>query len=156
MTKYIVVAIFLALTILLVWPALSDATGEPHAIDGDKIAIGNERIRLHGIDAPEADQTCTVDGEEWACGQMSKFALDYEMAEQQTTCKGDKRDSHGRLIAVCYVGPHDLNAIMVRKGWALAFRLYSMDYVDEENEARKAGRGIWRGEFIPPWEWRKR
>ena len=44
---------------------------------------------------------------------------------------------------------------MVRKGWALAYRRYSMDYVDEESEAQKTGVGIWRGEFVPPWQWRK-
>jgi endonuclease YncB( thermonuclease family) len=44
---------------------------------------------------------------------------------------------------------------MVLNGWALAYRRYSTDYVVEELTARKARRGIWRGEFVPPWEWRK-
>ena len=151
------VAVVTMLLLAAYTPAVwADAIGKPQAIDGDTIAIGGERIRLHGIDAPEANQTCTVDGKEWACGQMSTFALAYETAEHWTTCKGNQRDRYGRLIAVCYVGPYDLNAIMVRKGWALAFRRYSMDYVDEEDEARQAERGIWRGEFVPPWEWRKK
>jgi endonuclease YncB( thermonuclease family) len=48
-------------------PTLS---GVPRIIDGDTIRIGNTRIRLHGIDAPEARQTCTIaDGTEWRCGQ---------------------------------------------------------------------------------------
>ena len=36
------------------------------------------------------------------------------------TCKGDKRDRYGRIIAVCFVVSNDLNAMMVREGWALA------------------------------------
>ena len=32
-------------------------TGTPRIIDGDTIRIGNTRIRLHGIDAPEAKQS---------------------------------------------------------------------------------------------------
>ena len=44
---------------------------------------------------------------------------------------------------------------MVRQGWALAYRRYSKDYVDEEAAARQARVGMWRGEFVPPWEWRK-
>jgi hypothetical protein len=39
-------------------------------------------------------------------------------------------------------------------GWALAYRRYSMDYVAAEDEARKAKRGMWRGTFVKPWEWR--
>ncbi len=38
--------------------ALADVTGPARVIDGDTIAIGTERIRLHGIDAPESGQRC--------------------------------------------------------------------------------------------------
>jgi hypothetical protein len=59
------------------------------------------------------------------------------------------------LIAVCYVGSTDLNAWLVRNGWALADRRYSRDYVPEERRAEADGAGIWRGEFVPPWDWRR-
>jgi endonuclease YncB( thermonuclease family) len=68
---------------------------------------------------------------------------------------GDKRDRYGRLIAVCYIGTVDLNARMVRDGWALAYRRYASDYVAEETEARAAGSGIWQGQFVEPWKWRR-
>jgi endonuclease YncB( thermonuclease family) len=57
---------------------------------------------------------------------------------------------HRRLLAVCYVGGEDLNEWLVRKGWALGFRRYSTDYVQAETAAKRAGAGIWRGEFEPP------
>jgi endonuclease YncB( thermonuclease family) len=60
----------------------------------------------------------------------------------------------GRLLANCYVGGEDLNERIVREGWALNFRKYSSDYLRAESEAKRAGAGIWRGEFVPPWEWR--
>jgi hypothetical protein len=44
---------------------------------------------------------------------------------------------------------------MVRQGWALAYRQYSLDYVDEESAARAAKAGIWVGRFIEPWKWRR-
>ncbi len=44
---------------------------------------------------------------------------------------------------------------MVSQGWALAYRRYSLDYVDDEAEARAARRGIWASEFVEPWEWRR-
>ena len=38
-------------------------------VDGDTLRIDGERIRLHGIDAPEAGQTCArPDGGTWNCG----------------------------------------------------------------------------------------
>jgi endonuclease YncB( thermonuclease family) len=43
---------------------------------------------------------------------------------------------------------------MVRNGWALAYREYSRAYVPEERAAHRAERGIWRGEFVKPWNWR--
>jgi hypothetical protein len=31
---------------------------------------------------------------------------------------------------------------------------YSTGYLQAESAAKRAGAGIWRGEFEPPWEWR--
>jgi hypothetical protein len=44
---------------------------------------------------------------------------------------------------------------IVNDRWALAYRRYSMDYVAAENTAREARRGIWKGKFIAPWDWRR-
>jgi hypothetical protein len=44
---------------------------------------------------------------------------------------------------------------MVREGWALAYREYASDYVPDEGLAQAALRGIWRGDFIKPWDWRE-
>jgi hypothetical protein len=47
----------------------------------------------------------------------------------------------------------DVNAWMVSQGWAIAYRRFSMDYVDEENNAHAKRKGAWRGHFVPAWEW---
>lgn len=44
---------------------------------------------------------------------------------------------------------------MVHSGWALAYRRYSTAYVGAEGSARYAKRGIWRGKFTAPWDWRR-
>ena len=145
-----------ALLLLVPSVAVADVTGKPRIIDGDTIEIAGERIRLHGIDAPETKQTCTdKDGKEWRCGLNATFALANLIQNHWITCKGNERDKYGRLIAVCYAGPYDLNAMMVQRGWALAYRRYSMDYVDEEADAKVHKEGLWRGQFVAPWEWRR-
>jgi endonuclease YncB( thermonuclease family) len=136
-------------------PARGDVTGKPLVIDGNTLEIAGERIRLYGIAAPAPDQTCTAGGAQWRCGEEAMYALVFETAYHWVTCRGDTRAQDGTLVAVCFVGPYDLAARIVRNGWALADRRYASDYVDEEDEARLARRGLWRGEFVPPWEWRR-
>ena len=41
-------------------------SGKASVTDGDTLRIGSERIRLHGIDAPESAQRCRAGGETWA------------------------------------------------------------------------------------------
>ena len=150
--------IALILTILLPMSAAqADITGKPRVVDGDTIHINQTKIRLHGIDAPEMKQTCrTSEGKEQMCGVLAKQALQRLVQGQEVTCKGDKRDRYKRLIAVCYVGPININKQMVVDGWAMAYRKYSKDYVSEETLAKSRREGLWRGTFEPPWEWRRR
>jgi endonuclease YncB( thermonuclease family) len=133
-----------------------DLRGRPRIIDGDTIEIGGTMIRLHGIDAPEAKQTCQrADGSDYRCGEMATFALAEIIETHWITCKGETTDRYKRRIAVCYAGPYDINAEMVRRGWALAYRRYSKDYINEEEDAQGRGVGMWAGGFVVPWEWRK-
>ena len=148
------------LTISLLLPSfsLADITGKPRVIDGDTLEIAGERIRLHGIDGPESKQTCIADGKRWHCGMEAASALAFKIAQGWVTCRGEDRDRYGRVIAVCYaggVGGPELNAWLVSEGWALAYRRYSQDYIDEEAVAQAAHAGIWRGEFVAPWDWRR-
>jgi endonuclease YncB( thermonuclease family) len=136
-------------------PATADVVGPAKVIDGDTIEVAGERVRLHGIDAPETRQNCDAAGVGWTCGRNATAFLAAALAGREVTCKGNKHDRYGRLIAVCYVGSEDMNARMVRDGWALAYRQYGSDYVAQETEARAMGSGIWQSRFVEPWEWRK-
>jgi endonuclease YncB( thermonuclease family) len=52
-----------------------DLVGRASVIDGDTIEIHGQRIRLHGIDAPESRQLCEKNGQEYRCGQQASLAL---------------------------------------------------------------------------------
>jgi len=152
MIKLIIAAVFMGFAL----PANADVTGKPRVIDGDTVEIAGERIRLNGIDTPEANQSCLDDtGKRWRCGREATLALRAIVGDQVVTCKGEERDRYKRLIAVCFVKTKDLNAEMVRLGWALAYRKYSTDYVAEEDEAKAMRVGLWRGQFVAPWDWRR-
>jgi len=44
---------------------------------------------------------------------------------------------------------------MVRHGWALAYRHYSMAYVADKEATHSAGASVRCGAFEPPWQWRR-
>jgi len=136
-------------------PLFADVTGTPSVIDGDTLEISGARIRLHGIDAPESRQLCRKDGQSYRCGQQATVALNGLIARSSVRCKARDRDRYGRIVAICFLGDLDLNDWLVRQGHAVAYRRYSKEYVEAENAARTARRGIWDGEFQLPWEWRR-
>lgn len=134
--------------------AAADIIGRPTVIDGDTIEVRGQRIRLFGIDAPESSQRCTLDDKSYRCGQQSALALAEKIGARTVRCEKRDIDRYQRIVAVCHVGSEDIGNWLVKQGWAVAFRKYSLDYVSAENEARVAKRGVWRGDFEMPWEWR--
>ena len=130
-------------------------TGTARIIDGDTLEVRGSRIRLHGIDAPESAQRCRSEGRIWSCGREATRALVRRIGSHPVTCKERDRDRYGRVVAVCSVGGKDVNAWMVAEGWAFAYRKYSRRYLAEEMAAKTAKRGVWRGDVVPPWDWRR-
>ena len=160
MKRAILASIILSVTPLASAIAGSSAiVGKATVIDGDTIEISRERIRLYGIDAPEAKQTCTrADGKRWFCGQEATFALANIIGHQWVYCWRKDIDEHGRIVAVCnlagFNGP-DVGAAMVRQGWAVAWPRRSTDYVPQETAAKTERQGLWAGTFVLPEEWRR-
>ncbi len=130
---------------LLATPALADVTGPARVIDGDTLEIQGERIRLHGIDAPESRQLCRLDGKPWQCGKDAGDALTEKIARRPVACQDLGRDRYKRIIGRCAVAGEDIESWMVVNGWALAYRRYSLDYVDQEADAQAARRGAVSG-----------
>lgn len=126
-----------------------DISGIPmYVTDGDTIRIGDARIRLYGIDAPETDQ---------AYGDESTSMLEYLIGNSSVDVEVVDIDRYGRYIGKIYVDGVYLNLEMVKQGCAW----YYYDYADDrdleeaELEARRYYRGLWASNPIPPWEWRR-
>jgi len=124
--------------------------GIAQARDGDSLEVNGIRVRLYGIDAPELDQTCNQGQMQWMCGAESAQNLSELVTGRDVRCTPLGKDQYGRTLARCTVNGLDVNQIVVERGYAIAFRKYSTDYVAAENRAKAAGRGIWAGSFEEP------
>lgn len=144
-------------------PSISLAQSTIKIIDGDTIEADGKRMRIFGIDAPETHQKCQdKDNLEYECGLRSKDVLrdivglkEYTGTVQSLDCTGIDKDRYGRWVSVCFINQINVGRELVRRGYALAYRQYSLAYVEDENYAKTAQNGVWQGTFELPWVWRR-
>jgi len=124
--------------------------------DGDTIKISNNKIRMHGIDAPEKNQKCVKNKKKYNCGVVATEKLIQKIGKNKVKCLTQKnKDKYNRFIGVCFVKQDNLNKWMVRNGYAVAYRRYSKDYILDEEFAKTNKFGLWSGTFLSPEKWRK-
>ena len=152
---YLRIALAAVVSVVASATAFAATSGPARVIDGDTIDISGQRIRLHGIDTPESGQSCQRDGISWLCGAQATKTLRELIGDADVSCTKRDRDRYGRIVAVCQANGVNLNAAMVLSGMALAYRKYSDDYNGQEVSAKAARRGLWAGQFVPPWDWRR-
>jgi len=132
--------------------------------DGDTLRqIGESKIRLEGIDAPEIKQVCYNKLKNpYPCGELSrsKLASIINMKQKKKIyCYYSEKDRYNRYLAECFVGrdsAYNINKIMVRTGHAVAYLRYSKKYLSDQEYAKKEKLGIWQGTFVLPEEWRRK
>jgi micrococcal nuclease len=112
-----------------------------------------ERIRLHGVDAPELDQPY---------GDQATALINRLVAGQHVDIRPTGDLSYGRTVADIIVedGPNagtDAGAYMVRNGYAWVESRWNLNPAAPslQAEAQAAHRGLWAAsDAIPPWVWR--
>lgn len=126
-------------------------SGHGRAGDGDSFRLGEDRVRLLGLDAPELTQDCTDKaGRDWACGRMARDRLAGLLAAGPAHCRPEGIDQYERLLATCSVAGNDLGETLVSEGLAVS----SGRYWTQEAAARRDRLGIWAGDFEAPRDWR--
>ena len=141
---------FLILVVLVAYVCFSSCQAKGlYVVDGDSFEMGQERVRLYGIDAPEFVQNCyDVQGNKYRCGLKAKDFLETIIAQGKISCKRFGKDRYGRSLKECFSSDgKSLNAEIVKNGWAVD---YGKVYLQEEKEARRAKRGVWQGKFMRP------
>jgi endonuclease YncB( thermonuclease family) len=133
---------------------------EPIIQDGDTLTLDGTKFRLDGIDAPEFNQICLDEkGQPWKCGLAARDALVKQIANHAVLCedKGPDKVHPDRRIGICTVEGMDiiLNKWLVREGWALNFEPYAKRrFLADQADAANNRRGIWKGCFAAPTNWR--
>jgi endonuclease YncB( thermonuclease family) len=127
-----------------------------HVFDGDSMVVqldsGPVTVRLDSIDTPEHDQP-------W--GRQAAAALAGRIDGQRVALEVVTQDRYDRLVAVVFYGEENVNAWLVERGDAWAYRRYlgGDEYCAWEDAARAARRGLWSlpaTDWRAPWEWRAR
>ncbi|WP_120636099.1 thermonuclease family protein [Ruegeria sp. EL01] len=143
------------LAFVLFAPSLAIAAdlveGPVNVIDADTWYVGDVRVRLHGIDAPELGQNCeTNDDTAWVCGNLVTQEVRRRFHGKSAQCTPLDRDRYGRVVARCRVIGRDVGRELVRHGLAFAYRKYSTDYAPEEALAASERAGL-HSAHVQPW-----
>ncbi len=143
--------LFLAVTV-----HAAEITGKVVGItDGDTITVltaakESVKVRLYGIDAPEAKQ---------AFGNRAKQELSDLVFGRVVIVQVKQKDRYGRTVGLVTVNGVPVNQEMIRRGFAWWYRDYAKKDVQlakAEAEAKDATRGLWTDKApVPPWEFRR-
>lgn len=161
------VVVFLAAALFLAFqPGMTKEAGEGEVIkgrvvgviDGDTLDILTPekekiRIRLSGIDAPEKSQPF---------GKKAKKFLSHLAFDCTASVKVVDTDIFKRKVGLVHACGSNVNEEMIRNGYAWVYRNYvdpkhKSRWIELEQQAKKARKGLWGGSEDPiePWRWRK-
>ncbi len=126
-------------------------------IDGDSLRVQRNgktvELRLYGIDTPEYRQPYSNKAKQFARRFVDRHTV---------TVREKDIDRYGRIVALVESRAGMLNRELVRAGLAWYYPKYCREQPlcgeleSLENDARKAGRGLWRDtEPVAPWEWKR-
>jgi len=118
-----------------------------HVVDGDTVDLDTgERVRYLLVDAPES-----VGGTPECYGDDAKrFNTDLVLSRKiELFYDVERTDRFGRTLAYVTVDGHDVNALLVQRGYACVFAVppngdQRRDHYEAlEAMARSTGRGLW-------------
>ena len=118
-------------------------------VDGDTLVVGEERVRLIGVDTPESVKP----GTPVECFAKKASAFTAQLVEGKRVrlvTDVEARDRYDRLLAYVYRRSDGLfvNAELVRRGYATALTIppnvkYAKRLAALARKAREEGRGLW-------------
>lgn len=132
----------------------SALAGEARVQDADVLWLEGMEYRLAGIAPPPADARCRLpEGKAYDCHAIAKTALMDLVGGAAVQCEpiSGSRSDGDPVVARCYADGYDLSEGMVYSGWALADPVTGKTYQPQQDRAREARHGLWRGSFEADW-----
>ena len=122
-------------------------TGKAKVLDARTLLFDDgTRIPLLLV-APDLDQMGKIDGSLYPCGKEAAEFLRKLIGDRPVTCF--LVEAQGKWFG--YVGDTNIEHAMIINGWALA---HHSGMNGAEIIARENKRGLWRGQFLDPDDWR--
>jgi endonuclease YncB( thermonuclease family) len=104
-------------------------------------------IKLEGIDAREADETCKKEsGASWPCGAKARAALIRFIRSRAVTCTLPQGGETKDFAARCSVMGQDLSIWLVRQGWATPQGNAEPELAKALTAAKTERLGLWRSD----------
>jgi len=125
--------------------------------DKGLLVIDGHPFVLQGSTVIGPDRACRTSTGDWSCGQAAWRALEERVRSGVITCTPLVPLTGSTTVPIpaeCAVNNENLNAWVVRRGWALSNDTSSALFVSEENAAQAEQLGIWHDGFVPPSHWR--
>jgi endonuclease YncB( thermonuclease family) len=133
--------------------------GRVRIVDGDTLMIGQDRLRLEGVDAPESSQLCMLQNRPYRCGQHVANALKNMIGRGRVRCvyrdwdPGRLAQQADRAVVRCEYGGVDLGDWLVSRGLAVPY--YTSQYRSVGMRACERNLGLWAGAFTRPASYRR-
>jgi endonuclease YncB( thermonuclease family) len=128
--------------------------------DGGTIELADVTYRLDGIDAPALDQICIDDhADTWTCGVDARDQLIRLIGGREVRCEDLGADATYKKwhVGSCMIEGETtgLNQLLVRQGLAISLEPAARGrFKDDEANARDNRRGLWKGCFVAPQQFR--
>lgn len=129
----------------LIPPGPDKLEGTATAVDGDEIQVGDSRVRLFGIAAPDMSARL---------GPEARLALDGLIGGERVDCQVFGKTSEGDALGQCEVAGKDPAEELLARGLAAVYRsgnandetqaALAKKYDTAENAARKLNAGLWQ------------
>jgi endonuclease YncB( thermonuclease family) len=113
---------------------------QPVATAAGLIEAKGYAVAITGVDVVKADETCSDEGKNWACGARARTAFRAFLRGRAVACTVPPDGGRDTISADCHIGNQDVGQWLVENGWARAAE--GGPYVEAENKARTARKGI--------------